>query len=310
MTQTLDCPECRAQLVLPALPDGQSVQCPRCQHVFAPPRQRAEPRPLAATVPRLAASDRGEPDDELPLHEHGLAKPGPLRGVWTSWVVMTLLTISVLSFGVQAFFDYVQGTFEPQPAVALRPRGGAGPRVVQARLELEIRRRQWKTANKISSAVHVFVLLPTVIVFLIWFCQASRNLWTLQARGLSHSPASAVFLWFVPIMNLFRPYVIVQEIWRASHPAAVDTPLSWLDTPRSRLIQWWWCCLLCAIILPTLSIFDHGVNHDRPDDVFRLRALMAANVGLMFAGALLIVVIRKTSKRQQERYARLYDEAV
>ena len=37
MAETLHCPGCQAQLMLPVLPPSdQSVQCPRCQRVFEP----------------------------------------------------------------------------------------------------------------------------------------------------------------------------------------------------------------------------------------------------------------------------------
>ena len=46
---------------------------------------------------------------------------------------------------------------------------------------------------------------------------------------------------FVPILNLYRPYQIMREIWRASDPATpLDMPYAWTEAPMTPLIGWWW----------------------------------------------------------------------
>ena len=264
-----------------------------------------------------AAAIRHEPDDDLPLHDHRLTRPESLRGVWTAYVATTLLALSVISFGVQAYLEFEHGKLaEAQRKLGVpRFRGNFfedGPFRGRGRPigELDLGWQRWEHASDMAGNFHHLIVWPTAIVFLIWFCQTSGNLRTLMARGLSHTPATAFFQFFVPMMNLYRPYMIVQEIWRASHPAAVDTPLAWLDTPRSRWIGWWWFFWLAASFFTVVAVLTKpGQFNDQSAAGVGGRAAMLADLCMMIAGVLLIVIIRQIGRRQQARYARLYDDA-
>src|SRR5580765_2028784 len=97
MHETIACPDCQSQLVLPSMPAGQTVQCPRCEHVFAPFPQRA---PVAA--PKRADLY----DDEADIVEPSagrLTRPEPLVGQWKATVAMIALAASVLSFVLQIY---------------------------------------------------------------------------------------------------------------------------------------------------------------------------------------------------------------
>src|SRR4051794_12619974 len=97
MDETVVCPGCQAQLVLPGLPAGQTVQCPRCRRVFEPFRQRA--RPVAATAPALAAYDT----DEEPRAIH---RPLPLRGQPLATLAMFLLGVCCFFYGIQLYLSF------------------------------------------------------------------------------------------------------------------------------------------------------------------------------------------------------------
>ena len=62
MEETVLCPGCQAQLMLPALPRGQTVQCPRCQRVFEPFRQHG--KPSVAAAPKSVVAPAAEALDE------------------------------------------------------------------------------------------------------------------------------------------------------------------------------------------------------------------------------------------------------
>jgi hypothetical protein len=61
MPETISCPRCRRQLVLPAAQFGQPVQCPSCQHTFVG-QPLAEPPPA---VPYLRPVAIAQPLPEL-----------------------------------------------------------------------------------------------------------------------------------------------------------------------------------------------------------------------------------------------------
>jgi Domain of unknown function (DUF4328) len=82
------------------------------------------------------------------------------------------------------------------------------------------------------------VLLATVVVFLVWFHQARRNAgWSDWRQSLG--PAWAIWGWFIPIVFLWFPLVVMLGIWRASQPAAERTRAAILPAA-------WWACWLLA----------------------------------------------------------------
>lgn len=85
----------------------------------------------------------------------------------------------------------------------------------------------------------VFVL--TAIAFLVWFYRSYRRLGRLYPESTNYGPAAAVWGFFVPILNLFRPIEIALEIWRKTH----------LD--RSWQLYIWWLTYLLAGLVGSLA---------------------------------------------------------
>jgi hypothetical protein len=80
------------------------------------------------------------------------------------------------------------------------------------------------------------LLLPTTVVFLIWFYRARQNAGHLDSRQ-RWSPGWSIFGWFVPICFLWFPYQIMLDIWRAGLQAPQRAKFPFL------LAAWWacWC---------------------------------------------------------------------
>jgi hypothetical protein len=85
----------------------------------------------------------------------------------------------------------------------------------------------------VQGAAGIALLALTVatgIAFVIWFHRAYVAVDL--AVGAAHDTSQAAWAFFVPIMNLFRPYQLATEIWRKSHDRA--------SGGHSALIIAWW----------------------------------------------------------------------
>ena len=93
---------------------------------------------------------------------------------------------------------------------------------------------------------------------------------TINCRHLSSitriRPALTIGNYFIPFVNLFRPFQDMQEIWRVS-----GNPRSWLNDRGSILVGLWWILALITlgISIETLALFSATLTHD--DDVFACR---------------------------------------
>jgi len=153
----------------------------------------------------------------------------------------------------------------------------------------------------------VFLQLPlyilTVVFFLIWLNRSYKNLTPLGAQHLEFSSGWVVGYWFIPFVNLVKPFQAVRELWNQSDPDA-DPQLNFLvsaGTPA--LLGIWWALWISANIMTNLSsrLDMTGSASEAPIAL----ALYAFANGLSVAAAIAaIMVVKGIADRQAERFAR------
>ena len=79
------------------------------------------------------------------------------------------------------------------------------------------------------------VFVGSAVVWLIWFKRLYVNLPALGTKHRKHTAGWAVGAWFVPFLNLVRPYEIAQEIWTESAPRPEPPPAPPLPPPGGQL---------------------------------------------------------------------------
>ena len=62
----------------------------------------------------------------------------------------------------------------------------------------------------------ILMAIITGIIYLMWLHRAYQNLPALGVTKLDATPGWAVGYYFIPILNLFRPYQTMVEILRES----------------------------------------------------------------------------------------------
>lgn len=158
-----------------------------------------------------------------------------------------------------------------------------------------------------TGVLQMLVYLTTAILFLVWLYRASSNLAPLGATSQTISPGWAVGWWFIPFMNLVRPYQAVREIWQLSEPprdAAATAP------PAARRgaawLGWWWAGWLVSniggVILTRISM-----ETESTDGMIAVTyASIAGHVVEIVAAILAIFVVRAIDARQTALHGALY----
>lgn len=148
------------------------------------------------------------------------------------------------------------------------------------------------------------VLIATAIVFLKWLHRSHKNLPALGAEGLKFTPGWAVGWWFIPFLNLVRPYQVVQEVWKASDPAH-ERGLSWQGSSNLSLIGLWWGTWLIANMVGS---FAGRMAFRGGDSISNLITSGWVTVAADFleipAAILAIQVVRRITERQFEKSSR------
>ena len=110
--------------------------------------------------------------------------------------------------------------------------------------------------DSIGAVVTLIVTVALAVVYLLWVSGTYRNLDAFRTAGKSTTPGWAVGFYFVPFLNLYRPFRTMGEVWRASDPSVDSSDASaWRKRPTHMIIVVWWTLwiLYNLIAIPTVE---------------------------------------------------------
>jgi hypothetical protein len=84
-----------------------------------------------------------------------------------------------------------------------------------------------------------------IICFIRWFWRAYKNIHAIPGAKLSLATHWAITGWFVPVLNFFRPYQIMREIWEQTQQA-ITHRLSAIQSLTQ--VSIWWIANLLLIV--------------------------------------------------------------
>jgi len=161
-----------------------------------------------------------------------------------------------------------------------------------------IDRHEWvsqATANRAdrwvrgAGALWVVLFVITIVVWCVWqhrSHQAARDL----VAGLDLSAAWAVGCWFVPIVNYFKPFQAIRELWRASEGSP-----TWRAQATWPVLSWWWTTWLGFNLLGSLQTTTSGTDLSaiRRSDLI---GLVSVTLGVV-AALLAVQIVRQVTTR-------------
>jgi hypothetical protein len=150
---------------------------------------------------------------------------------------------------------------------------------------------------------YLIVLLVAVVVFLIWLRRARQN-----AEHLCHAPHRkvagwVVLSWICPVVNLWFPFMIIDDVYRASRPGNPSDLFDLRSTPGSPLLGWWWALWLAGIVPNWIIVRILG--DELTLDALRTIAVTGTISTAILAGAavLIIMIMRQISGWQTPRWS-------
>jgi len=142
------------------------------------------------------------------------------------------------------------------------------------------------------------------VAFIAWLHRCRINARALGCRRFRYPRIWAIIGFFIPVLNFFRPYPVVAEVWRANDPRAIETPVAWITMPVSRFVLAWWVTLLVSAFLEFLApgfITHSGITLG---DLFAARSIgVLAGITSATSAVLAYLVISGIEESQQEKWA-------
>ena len=127
------------------------------------------------------------------------------------------------------------------------------------------------------------MILPFAVLFVVWFRRARINA---ERHGYRQRRARGwtFWGWIVPIVNLWFPFQLMGDIWRAGLPAERRGRTAWLPA------LWWTCWLLSGV---SFGMGKSAVPKTTPH--LAADTLSSSLCALALAGVALIAIILRVS---------------
>jgi hypothetical protein len=146
------------------------------------------------------------------------------------------------------------------------------------------------TPSSDFAGVGLAAFILTSIVFLVFFHRAYSNLTTLGPNEKRWSAGWSVGSWFIPILCIFRPKQMANDIWRGSD-----------GSPVPAVFNWWWAFWL----LGGLAVFGYDKELMTISQARTVAFVQAAGEVLLVAAALAAAAVVKLIARRQRLRAEL-----
>lgn len=167
--------------------------------------------------------------------------------------------------------------------------------------------QQWARLEELEVSFNtawIVCFVTTTVLFCRWLYRSYQNMIVLQPRapwgigGLPFTPGGAVASFFIPVLNLWRPYQAVRELWDRSVP----DEQTWQGAP---VVVLWWSAWLGAEVLRRVG--GHILRPSADADLLAPGLALSAASQLMWVAAaiLAIGVVRGIERRQGIRIAAL-----
>jgi Domain of unknown function (DUF4328) len=158
----------------------------------------------------------------------------------------------------------------------------------------------------IVAVAQLAVFTVAAAFFIAWLHRAYSNLHALGAQYPRYSLGTTIWSWFVPILNLWRPKQVINDVWRATDPEAPpDQADTWQQKEPPVLYALWWFFWV-VLNFAYNADFRIYVRAETLEELQFSALFTAATDALSVVGALLaLAVIRRTTARHEARAERL-----
>lgn len=142
----------------------------------------------------------------------------------------------------------------------------------------------------------------TGISFIVWLFKARRNSEILCTAPHRRPETWVGWGWVVPVVNLWYPFQVVRDIWKASSPTTDRAAESLRGVPGSPLLALWWGCWWAAYVVVVVGTIALRVSETTTLDELRGIALTttASAVVTAVAGVSIIICVRQVIRWQSQ----------
>jgi hypothetical protein len=159
---------------------------------------------------------------------------------------------------------------------------------------------------QLSALVDIAAYVFTGVVFLVWLHRVVVNNTVLGAGPGRFTSREAVGVWFIPLIDLVLPLLVVRDAWRAADPMRLHSTLD--ERRRTRVplyVSAWWVVFVAASFVTYASGLAATGAANPLVGLHSTSMAVLAGIGLAWIAALfaMVTVIQLTRRQEAKVYA-------
>ena len=210
-----------------------------------------------------------------PIEKKGVLKDNEERSKWAIYLIAAILILDVITL----VSDYAQHE--------LLQNLKSGLFVSDSTIDANDNRVM------IIAIIQFIAGVISVITFIMWFRRAYFNLHQLT-NGLRHKEGMAAGCWFIPFVNLFRPFEIMREMFNKSSTILKIHGLGNEEQSTSNLVGLWWAIWIISAFINQVILRTKETTID--DYLFVSNLNLVSGVVAIFLALVTMSMINKYSK--------------
>ncbi len=150
--------------------------------------------------------------------------------------------------------------------------------------------------QNIISGLYLIIFLISAILIMRWTYVANYNVHQLGAQNMKFSPRWSIGYYFIPILNLWKPYQAMKEIWKTS-----KSPLSWESATASSVLSLWWLLWIISSIMGRV-IFNMSKSTNELTELLNLNIITQISNMLDIVLAIVTLAVINNIYRMQSQH--------
>jgi hypothetical protein len=153
----------------------------------------------------------------------------------------------------------------------------------------------------------IIVLIVSAIIYVRWFRRAFYNLET-KTRGLQFSNNDAASCWFIPLLNLYKPFQIMDEMYRRTEILLSEQVKDYKASFTFYNIRWWWAFWILHNIAGQI-VFRMAMAAETADEILNATIFSMVTGLINIPLALIAILVIQDYTEKENLLASLKNES-
>jgi hypothetical protein len=144
----------------------------------------------------------------------------------------------------------------------------------------------------ILAVIYIAFIITSIVTLILWFRRAYNNLHQLSSR-MEYGEGWAAGAWFVPFVNLVRPYKIMKELYVTSNKILIEKVDNYKPLISTSIVGLWWTFYLISNFFSNFASRYAGDQTEIPKIITGSYFSLTSHALQIISGIVTIIVIKR-----------------